>query len=326
MLWTQPTQDLSSSSTGSSVFDFQGDGVAEVLYADECFFHIYDGLTGQELVNPILPSSSGTLSEYPLVADVDGDGNAEMIVASSDYYVIGAGCHIHWKDAGLDIDELCTFTTCTAGAACVGGVGGTCAAAGQQCDANGICQLPGGTHGVRVYGDQNDRWVRTRPVWNQFGYHVTNFMLAGGFWDVPTVEVPNWTVYNNYRQNVQGGALFPVPDLALELTATPVCPAEIRLVAKVTNAGSAGAPANIPLLFYRTDADANNPPELIATAFTSGVLLPGAWERVVAVYPVPAQGITMTFQVVVDDANDHEECNETNNSADSDPTICVGVQ
>ncbi|MFH2006809.1 MAG: CARDB domain-containing protein [bacterium] len=326
MLWTQPTQDLSSSSTGSSVFDFQGDGMAEVLYADECFFHIYEGLTGQELVNPILPSSSGTLSEYPLVADVDGDGNAEMVVVSSDYYVIGAGCHVHWKNAGLDIGELCAITTCTAGPPCTGGVGGTCSAAGEQCDASGICQLPGGTHGVRVYGDLNDRWVRTRPVWNQFGYHVTDFMLAGGFWDVPTVEVPNWIVYNNYRQNVQGGALFPVPDLALELTATAVCPNEIRLVATVTNQGSAGAPSNIPVLFYRTDADATNPPELIATEFTGAVLLPGAWERVAAIYPVPAQGVTMTFQVVVDDANEHEECDETNNSADSEPTLCVGVQ
>src|SRR5205085_6459019 len=44
--WSQETQDQSSNATGSSVFDFQGDGVAEVVYADECYMRVYSGLDG----------------------------------------------------------------------------------------------------------------------------------------------------------------------------------------------------------------------------------------------------------------------------------------
>jgi hypothetical protein len=43
ILWSMATQDISSSYTGSSVFDFEGDGKAEVVYADECFSRVYDG-------------------------------------------------------------------------------------------------------------------------------------------------------------------------------------------------------------------------------------------------------------------------------------------
>ena len=325
MLWTTPTQDLSSSSTGSSVFDFQGDGVAEVLYADECFFHIYDGLTGDELVDPVLPSSSGTLSEYPLVADVDGDGNAEMVLISSDYYVYGAGCDQAWKDAGLSIDSLCEITDCITGPPCTGGIGGTCSDSGYWCDTSGTCRRPGGTPGVRVYGDANDRWVRTRPVWNQFSYHVTNFTLQSGWWDVPDQEAPNWTTFNNYRQNVQGGALFPVPNLQIQLTATTICPTEVRLVAEVTNTGSAGARALLPITFYRTDAGAMNPPEWIETVVTDDVLLPGQWERVSVIYPTVGEE-AMTFRVVVDENDADEECNEDDNVDEAESAVCPGVQ
>ncbi len=79
--WSQPTQDLSSNATGSSVFDFQGDGAAEVVYADECFVRVYSGTDGA--VQLELPSSSATIHEYPLVVDVDGDGNSEILIVAN---------------------------------------------------------------------------------------------------------------------------------------------------------------------------------------------------------------------------------------------------
>ncbi len=83
ILWQAPTQDISSSVTGSSVFDFQGDGVAEVVYNDECFLHVYDGRDGREVLMTPRPSSSRTALEYPLVVDVDRDGNSEIVVPSN---------------------------------------------------------------------------------------------------------------------------------------------------------------------------------------------------------------------------------------------------
>ncbi|WP_437989751.1 CARDB domain-containing protein [Sorangium sp. So ce145] len=79
--WQRLTEDDSSRTTGSSVFDFNGDGAAEVIYNDECYFRIYDGVTADVLFK--VPSPSRTRSEYPIVADVDNDGNAEIVFGTS---------------------------------------------------------------------------------------------------------------------------------------------------------------------------------------------------------------------------------------------------
>jgi hypothetical protein len=82
VLWSKPSLDTSSGTSGSSVFDFDGDGKAEVVYADECFMRIYDGATGDVLQS--VPRSARTGWEYPVIADVDGDGHAEIVVGTND--------------------------------------------------------------------------------------------------------------------------------------------------------------------------------------------------------------------------------------------------
>jgi len=81
--WTKDTKDLSSNVTGSSVFDFNGDGNSEVVYADETYLRVYSGKNGDTLFK--IPIGSGTLSEYPLIVDVDNDNSAEIVIASNDY-------------------------------------------------------------------------------------------------------------------------------------------------------------------------------------------------------------------------------------------------
>ncbi len=317
-LWSTPTQDISSSRTGSSVFDFQGDGAAEVLYNDECFFHIYDGVTGSELLSPVLANSSRTDAEYPLVADVDGDGNAEIVVIGNSDQAIGRdNCDGAWKAAGVSIDELCAITNCTAAGACDGN--GSCdfldtANDFYMCDMNNVCQRPGGTKGVRVYGDTFDSWVRTRPVWNQFHYHVTNITRNMGVFDVPTNEAANWLSFNNYRQNVQGGVLFPVPNLQITLTATPLCPNVIKLAAVVTNVGSAGAPAGIEVAFARTDTG----PTVLGTLTTQTNILPGGSETLVFDVMNPPADTLLTYEATTDPNSLVEECNDDDNTASDD--------
>ncbi len=75
--WKVPNFDCSSRVTGSSVFDFDGDGRAEVIYNDEQHFRIFDGTTGAVLVE--VDNRSHTRLEMPIVADVDNDGNAEIV-------------------------------------------------------------------------------------------------------------------------------------------------------------------------------------------------------------------------------------------------------
>ena len=84
--WQSVVQD-NSSLTGSSVFDFEGDGSAEIVYRDELKLRIYRGTDGFILFET--PLSSGTYHEYPVIADVDGDGHAE-IIAGTDHN-LGAG-------------------------------------------------------------------------------------------------------------------------------------------------------------------------------------------------------------------------------------------
>ena len=79
--WAAVTQDQSSNLTGSSVFDFEGDGSAEVVYRDELKFRIYRGTDGDILFET--PMSSCTWYEYVLVADVDNDGNAEIVAVAN---------------------------------------------------------------------------------------------------------------------------------------------------------------------------------------------------------------------------------------------------
>ncbi len=79
--WMRTTEDNSSQVTSSSVFDFNGDGAAEVTYNDECYFRIYDGTTGAVLFKHNSPSR--TRIENPAIADVDNDGNAEIVFISN---------------------------------------------------------------------------------------------------------------------------------------------------------------------------------------------------------------------------------------------------
>ena len=84
VLWQQPTIDASSAATGSSVYDFEGDGVADVVYADEENLYVYSGKDGTIKLN-YAEHASATIIEYPLVVDVDGDDQVEIVVAHSGY-------------------------------------------------------------------------------------------------------------------------------------------------------------------------------------------------------------------------------------------------
>ena len=83
LIWSKASQDWSSQVTGSTAFDFDGDGFSEILYADEIKFRAFDGRTGSVIYE--IPNTSGTALEYPIVADVDADGHADIVVVSNDY-------------------------------------------------------------------------------------------------------------------------------------------------------------------------------------------------------------------------------------------------
>ncbi|HEX8538550.1 MAG TPA: FG-GAP-like repeat-containing protein, partial [Cystobacter sp.] len=81
--WSTPIQDLSSGKVGSTTFDFEDDGKLEVVVTDELKLRILDAATGA--VRWETPNSSGTTHENPVVANVDGDPAAELVVVSNDH-------------------------------------------------------------------------------------------------------------------------------------------------------------------------------------------------------------------------------------------------
>lgn len=81
VLWTAPVDDSSGSAAGTA-FDFLGDGTAEAMYGDQNTLWVFDE-DGAPLLQ--FPRSSGTVLEYPTVADIDDDGSAELLIPSDRY-------------------------------------------------------------------------------------------------------------------------------------------------------------------------------------------------------------------------------------------------
>lgn len=80
-LWAATMQD-NSGLAGCSGYDMDGDSIYEVLFADEVAVRLYDGATGAVLYESYA-HNSGTLFEYPVIADVDLDGSAEILMAEN---------------------------------------------------------------------------------------------------------------------------------------------------------------------------------------------------------------------------------------------------
>lgn len=356
VLWTQRSQDQSSNVTGSSVFDFEGDGRAEVVYGDECFVRVYDGETGAVIFSQ--SRSSCTWYENPVIADVDGDFNAEIVIGDNfncptPGFATGRDC----SGFGLgprNTDPLFAGLRCAEGADCVSGVcdagfcrctsddqccaGPGCAAAAFVCEVppegtpgtGNTCRAsrPVGTRGIRVFGDGADRWVRSRTIWNQHAYHVTNVTDEG---TIPRTSeaLRNWREpgLNNFRANVQGDA---IPGAAPDLTSrgdARLCDASggtTTLRATLCNRGASPIGAGVSATFYAGDPGAGGTE--ICTVATSGDLRPGACEPVACAWSdPPGPGTSVDVWIVADAAGDAGECREGNNASVVRDVRCDGV-
>ncbi|MCB9506376.1 MAG: hypothetical protein H6698_00595 [Myxococcales bacterium] len=263
--WKVPNQDCSSRATGSSVFDFEGDGRAEVIYADEVSFRIFDGRTGAILFDD-QTHGSHTRIEMPVIADVDNDGNAEIVIPEN----------------------------------------------GSN----------GGTPGVEIWDDAADNWVRTRRVWNQHGYSVTNIREDG---TIPRVPETNWLNprMNHWRQNTQPAGIFDAPDLvvlALD-AAADACPiAAVDVVVTVENQGALSVPAGAAV---EVTLVAGAETRRLGTLTTSRRLFPGDEETIEAHLvidspPEPPYDVLAT----VDPDERINECDETNNAREAFGVSC----
>ena len=248
VLWQSETQDESSGSTGSAVFDFNGDGQAEVVYRDECWLRVYSGKDGKKLF--AAPVTSGTIVELPVVADTDGDGHAEIVISADSAQ--GNGCKVGKFPSELGISH------------------------------------PGASFGIKVFVDPKNRWVGSRKIWNQHSYHVTNIEDDG---KVPTVEPPNHTLRNNYRQNVQG--TVGQPDAHPDGTGKIGLPVDVgdcvtlfRPSGQVCNRGAVPLRTAYPAAFYVGDPRQMGA-KWLCTGYTNQRLEPGACAAVDCEWRMP---------------------------------------
>ena len=280
IMWSVDTQELSSGVTGSSVFDFEGDGAVEIVYADECWVRVFDGATGA--VKFSAPHESGTWSEYPVVADVDGDFYTEIVVPHNQFCGDRSVC-----------DETDPIT-------------------GERHDRNWCLT------GITVYRDRHDRWAPSRPLWSQHTEHLSNRLDDG---TVPVVELPSWDGHNSYRQAHprEGGSVIDTPDLTVGGLEAPECDRDAMrqtLRARVCNRGTLPVARGMDVAFRIDEPDG----EIACSATTSETLEPGRCEIVECTWEEVPLNEVHTIHAVVDPNGEEgiSECHEDNNTATLD--------
>ncbi len=272
MLWQ--SDQIRGALSGAAVFDFDGDGRAEVVFADQCFMRVYDGLNGEVLFS--VPRSSTTSWDYPVVADVDGDQNSEIVTASNN------------NDTTLN----CPLT-----------------------DRHDPTVAFAATAGVTVWTVEDDTWMGSRPIWNQHNYFVTNVeddgtvpAKAPSHWNARDGGP------NTFRQNVQGktGSSLNRPDITTAGLPQFTCIASQNLADVTVDLCNRGldpvekAEASVALV--RTDQAT---PELCRLQ-NSQVLAAGKCEPVTCTIPVTKGAAP--FDITIYSAG-LDECDEANNTS-----------
>ena len=121
--WTYHHNDPSGM-TSMTFFDFNNDEKPEVVYRDAYAFNIFNctgksHITGNDTIGCYTlfsyPMRSGTASEHPIIADVNGDGSAEIITNgfldySSDNNGYGSLSHI--RPSGMAFGSPCMEPIC----------------------------------------------------------------------------------------------------------------------------------------------------------------------------------------------------------------------
>ncbi len=312
ILWSVATHNISSTTTGSSVFDFGWSGRSELMYNDECRALVMDGSTGRPLLS--LPNSTRTNSEYPIVVDVTGNGRTELVlVANNDAFDRDCGDLVAERP---DLFPACHFDE----------------------DGNPLPTLPcpdppdplsfccRGTKGIVALRDAGEQWVRTRSIWNQHAYGITNINADAG---VPANPAKPWEIHNTYRGNQRGepSSRSPNPALISLHGSTVSCPPAGSISAVVANDGTRGIAGDLRVSLYRIYPEETI---LLETTVVDRVLLPGERTLVQFEYDVPEEDIedTMTFRVVANDdgfgGKPIMDCDPEMNEAELELTCTTG--
>jgi uncharacterized protein (DUF2141 family) len=239
-LWPKITvNEETSGNTGCTLFDFNGDGKSEIVYRDEKFIYIIDGTTGGKLTQQACVSR--TNREYPIVADVDADGQSELCVTCRTIDFVA--------NTVPDPDP-------------------------NKADNTNFCDITKAEFSqVRVFRTGGEPWVPSRRVWNQHGYFNVNI---NDDLTIPTIQQKHHLVFsdnvctvgknrplNGFLNqspylNSLGCPKYASPDLAFVPNSlkinSPTCPNQNFTISfDLKNQGDVGLSGDLPVTFYSGD-------------------------------------------------------------------------
>ncbi|MDH4091415.1 MAG: gliding motility-associated C-terminal domain-containing protein [Cyclobacteriaceae bacterium] len=243
LLWKVTVNEETSGNTGCTLFDFNGDGQSEIVYRDEKFVYIINGTNGTIFTQQTCVSRTNV--EYPVVADVDADGNTELCVTCRTIDFIQNGGITDPTDPNY-----------------------------YKADESNFCSISNAEFSqVRVFRSGSEPWVPARRVWNQHGYFNVN---VNDDLSIPRVQQKHHLVFssnvctvganrplNSFLNqspylNSLGCPKYASPDLAYvdnSLTVNPpTCPdGNFTVSFQITNLGDVSLSGDVPITFYNGD-------------------------------------------------------------------------
>ena len=225
-----------SERTSSTVFDFDGDGISEVVYSEEQNMVVYNGTTGD--LKTSIASPSGTRYDNPVIADVNGDGQTEIIVTAQD--TPGP------SNSGTD------YVRCF-----------------KSTDLPWRPSRP-------VWNQHNYFIVNVNDDLTIPRVQQNSLILPSSFDGKPYKVILNTFLNQASIYDVAGDHIFPAPDIRAEINgdALRICQdgTNVPYSFLITNGGSADLPAGTNIAVFSDDPYTSNNPNLLQTLSTPSVI------------------------------------------------------
>ena len=296
LVWDK--KQTSTSGGGNPVIaDFDGDGQRDIGVAGRTHYSVFNGQTGN-IVWAGKTQDASSERTGSSVFDFEGDGVAEVVYRDETHLRIYSGKGAGYNEDGSVIDKDGDGYMDAKVLWSVANGSGTVIEYPLIVDVDNdgrteivVVSDTGKPTGIDVYRDTRDNWVRTRRIWNQHAYHVTNINEDG---TVPQHEEPNWLNprLNNYRMNVQPLVNFApnfIPD-GLAYT-TDHCKDDtkpVEFTITLSNIGSLGVSDEVAISLYVDNYtyEGEKRRVFIGTAYTNQSISAGAtvtatflWDR-----------------------------------------------